>query len=172
MGPTVHVLNVHKRKPSKHDALKQRWFNIAHRRRRYPNITKVQLEVKVIVLYKVWRFIRRLYNLLPGHWTCSFVCHFNSTESIQSCSHFGALNLSYTLPYVSSFSQLKHVTTSQRWEERNTIIFIWKPVPRGFEPTRQAATVLFCKPLRQVHPNLPNASYWLGIVFFMICMVQ
>ena len=30
----------------------------------------------------------------PGHWTCSFLCHFNSTWSIQSCSHFGALNLS------------------------------------------------------------------------------
>ena len=36
-----------------------------------------------------------------GHWTCSFVCHFNSTESMQSCSHFGALNLSYTLPSLS-----------------------------------------------------------------------
>ena len=35
---------------------------------------------------------------LPGHWIYLFVCHFNSTESIQSCSHFGALNLSYTLP--------------------------------------------------------------------------
>ena len=30
-----------------------------------------------------------------------FACHFNSTESIQSCSHFGALNLWYTLPSLS-----------------------------------------------------------------------
>ena len=35
------------------------------------------------------------------HWTCSLVCYLNSTESIQSCSHFGALNLSYTLPVLS-----------------------------------------------------------------------
>ena len=35
--------------------------------------------------------------MLPtGHWICSFVCHFNSTESIQFFSRFGALNLSYT----------------------------------------------------------------------------
>ena len=40
-------------------------------------------------------------TLSPGHWTCSFVCHFNATESIQSCSHFGALNLSYILPSLS-----------------------------------------------------------------------
>ena len=35
------------------------------------------------------------------HWTCSFVCNFNTIESIQSCSHFGALNLSCTLPSLS-----------------------------------------------------------------------
>ena len=29
------------------------------------------------------------------------MCHFNSTVSIQSCSHFGELNLSYTLPSLS-----------------------------------------------------------------------
>ena len=56
---------------------------------------------RFIVWYQVWRPIIRLYILPPGHWTCSFVCHFNSTESIQSCSRFGALNLSYTLPSLS-----------------------------------------------------------------------
>ena len=35
------------------------------------------------------------------YWTCIFVCHFNSMKSIQSCSHLGALNLSYTLPSLS-----------------------------------------------------------------------
>ena len=35
--------------------------------------------------------------LPPGHWTYSFMCHFNYTEGIQSCGRFGALNLSYTL---------------------------------------------------------------------------
>ena len=39
--------------------------------------------------------------LSPGHWTCSLVCHLNSTESIQTCSHFDALYLSYTLPSLS-----------------------------------------------------------------------
>ena len=29
----------------------------------------------------------------PSHWTCSFVCHFNYTESIQSCRHLGAFSL-------------------------------------------------------------------------------
>ena len=45
--------------------------------------------------------IIRLYILPPGHWTCSFVCHLNSTESIESCSRFGALNSSYALPSLS-----------------------------------------------------------------------
>ena len=60
-----------------------------------------KVQVFFIVWYQVWRPIIRLYILPPGHLTCSFVCHFNSTESIQSCSRFGALNLSYTLPYLS-----------------------------------------------------------------------
>ena len=41
------------------------------------------------------------HTLPPGHWTCSFMCHLNSTESIQSCSRLCALNLSYTLPTLS-----------------------------------------------------------------------
>ena len=48
---------------------------------------------RFIVWYQVWRPIIRLYALPPGQWTCSFACHFNSTESIQYCSHFGALDL-------------------------------------------------------------------------------
>ena len=51
--------------------------------------------------YQVWRFIIRLYILPPGHWTCWFVCISNFTESIQSCSHFGALKSPYTLPSLS-----------------------------------------------------------------------
>ena len=34
-----------------------------------------------------------LYISPPGYWTCSFVCHLNSAENIQSCSHFGATEL-------------------------------------------------------------------------------
>ena len=62
---------------------------------------KVKPRCRFIVWYKVWRPIIRLHILPPGHWTCLFVCHLNSTESIQSCSHFGVLNLSYTLPSLS-----------------------------------------------------------------------
>ena len=47
--------------------------------------------------------------LLPGHWTCLFVCYLNSTENIQFCSHFGALNLSYTLPSLSHQVKKKKV---------------------------------------------------------------
>ena len=49
---------------------------------------------RFIVWYQVWRFIIQLYILHCGNWPCSFMCHFNSTESIPSHSHFGALNLS------------------------------------------------------------------------------
>ena len=54
-------------------------------------------------IYIVWYqvFHPTFYILPPGYWTCSFVCNINSTESIQSCSHFGALNLSYRLPSLS-----------------------------------------------------------------------
>ena len=40
-------------------------------------------------------------TLPPGQWTCSFVCHFNFTDFILSCSRSGALYLSYTLPSLS-----------------------------------------------------------------------
>ena len=41
------------------------------------------------LLYDIKYFIRFLH-VYPF---VTFVCHFNSTGSIQSCSHFGALNL-------------------------------------------------------------------------------
>ena len=44
--------------------------------------------------------MKYVIRFLPTcYWTCSFMCHFNSTESMHSSSHFGALNLSYTSPY-------------------------------------------------------------------------
>ena len=39
-------------------------------------------------------FISRIYNISPGHWTCSFVCHFNSTESIIVLQPFQRIELS------------------------------------------------------------------------------
>ena len=60
---------------------------------------KKRLRCRFIVWYQV--FHPTFPFLPPGHWTCSFVSHFNFTENMQSCSHFGTLNLSYTLPYLS-----------------------------------------------------------------------
>ena len=103
-----------------------------------------------IVWCQIWRLTSRLHNLPPDHWTCSFVCHFNSIESIQPCCYFGALNLSYTLAYMSyhagtniHFSQvidvkvkclakgtqtLKQCRLNAERREIN-IIFLWKPAP-------------------------------------------
>ena len=78
---------------------------------------------RFIVWYQGWRPFIRLYILPPGHWTCSFVCHFNSTESIQPCSHFGAFNLSYTLP---SLSYLVLIFTWVKWS-----IWGWSAFPKG-----------------------------------------
>ena len=55
---------------------------------------------------QIWRLISQLYILSPGHLTCSFVCHCNSTESIQYRRQFSALNLSYTLPSLSVYQIL------------------------------------------------------------------
>ena len=62
------------------------------------------------------------YILPPRHWTRLFVCHFNSTGSIQSCSHFGALNLSYTLP---SLSYQLLILTWVKWS-----IWGWSALPK------------------------------------------
>ena len=37
-------------------------------------------------------------HITPGHWTCSFMCHFNSLiAAYNTCSHFGVRKLSHTL---------------------------------------------------------------------------
>ena len=103
---------------------------------------------RFIVWYQVWRPIIRLYTLPSGHWTCSFVCHFNFTESIQFCSHFGALNLLYTLPSLSyqvliffwvtwsiwGWSALPKDTTLKQCpkiERGETLYFSENPAPSG-----------------------------------------
>ena len=62
------------------------------------------------------------YFYPSGHWTCSVVCHFNCMESIQSCSHFGTLNLSYTLP---SLSYQVLIFTWVKWS-----IWRWSALPK------------------------------------------
>ena len=102
-----------------------------------------------------------IYILPLGHWTCSFVCHFNSTESIQSCSRFGALNSSYTLPSLSyqvgrySFSpesseafegevpcpRTQHLNNVPRLRVEKNDISLKILHQAGFETARQAATL-------------------------------
>ena len=92
----------------------------------------------------------------PGHWTYSFVCHLNSTESIQSCSHFGALNLLPSLSYqaliftwvkwsILWLSVLPKETTSKQChniETGETRYFSEKPAPSGiWNRARQAVTL-------------------------------
>ena len=58
----------------------------------------IKVKVQVYNLISSLRIYQPTFTLHPpppGHCTCSFVCHFNSKESIQSSNHFGALNLSY-----------------------------------------------------------------------------
>ena len=72
-----------------------------------------------IVWYQVWRPIIRLHILPPGHWTCLFICYFNCTKF---CSHFGTLNLSYTLP---SLSYQVLIFTWVKWN-----IWGWSALPK------------------------------------------
>ena len=93
----------------------------------------------VILLYllSVYHFCATL----DLHWTCSSVCHFNTTGvHIQPCSNFGALNLSYTFSTLSyqvliftsvkwCISQrsalLKDTTMFQDWEGRKMIFLYY-----------------------------------------------
>ena len=95
----------------------------------------------------------------PGHWTCSFVCYFNSTESIQSCSHFAAhctyRTHCYLYPNWYSFSPESNETFEGevpclRTQHRNIVPrlrgekhdFSQKILHQaGFETARQGATL-------------------------------
>ena len=110
----------------------------------------LQKDVKVQVKVQVYSLISSIspdfYILPPGHWTCSLVYHLKSTESIQSCSHFGAMDLTYTLPSLSyqvliftwvtwsigGFSALPKDTTSKQSpniEREETWYFSENPAP-------------------------------------------
>ena len=74
--------------------------------------------------------------------------HLNSTESIQSCSRFGALSLSYTLPSLSyqvlievSCPRTQHLNNVPRLRGGGEHDFSLKILHQaGFEIVRQAAT--------------------------------
>ena len=38
-----------------------------------------------------------LHHIIPGHWTCSFMYHFNSPGSIQHCSHVALVTCRATI---------------------------------------------------------------------------
>ena len=89
-------------------------------------------QIKVMVKAQVYSLIsnRKTYHptvyFTPGHWTCSFVCHFNSTQSIQLCSNLGALSSSYIHITISvlpgthfHLSLLKHLKVKFLAREHN-----------------------------------------------------
>ena len=83
------------------------------------------LKVKVQVFYSLISSLKTYHltsHFTPGHWTCSFVCYFNSPGSIQYCSRFGALNLSHTLP---SLSYQVLIFTWVKWS-----IWGWSALPK------------------------------------------
>ena len=138
---------------------------------------------RFIVWYQVWRPIIRLYILPPDHWICSFVCHFNSTESIQSCSRFGALNSSYTLPSLSyqvliftwvkwsiwGWSALPKDTTSYKCpkiERGETWYFSENPAPSGIR-NRTAGSDIGRAP-RSNHCAMSLTIYIFSFVFYFI----
>ena len=129
--------------------------------------------------YQVWRSVFRLYILPPGHWTCSFMCHFNSPGSIQSCSRFGALNLSYTLPSLSYqvliFTWVKwriqgevhcpktqHLNNAPRLRGEKHDISLKILHQAGFETARQAATTAERHALAIAPcPSLQDLDQWI-----------
>ena len=85
----------------------------------------------------------RFTHITSGHWTCSFMYHFNCLfGAYGTCSHYGAGNLSHTFPYLSyqvpiyTWVRVKCIAQrhnigimSQYWDERTTI-FLWKSCTR------------------------------------------
>ena len=122
--------------------------------------------------------------LTPDLWTYSSVCHAYSTEIIQSCSHFGALNLSYTSISVSPGSHLhssrvKHMRVkclAQRYtietclniEKGETWYFSENPAP--IRARNRAAGSDIGKAARSIAPCLSltnNSKFLLREVWFV-----
>ena len=127
-----------------------------HQARASMVINMIRYRCSFIVWYKIWRPITKLYILTPWSLDVFIRVPHNSTESIQSCSHFGAFNLSHCHLYPTGthfhLSQVKHLrvkclakehpieTVSQNWEGRN-MIFLWKYCTKlGSKTAWQAAT--------------------------------
>ena len=99
----------------------------------------------------------RCTHITPGHWTCSFMYHFNTLFGAYStCSHFGARNYSHTLPSLS-YQVLIYTRVNEacegkvpcpRTQHRNNVPILTGEKhdikilhQAGFETARQAATL-------------------------------
>ena len=74
--------------------------------------------------------LNRHYISPHGHWTCSFMCHFNSQRIMQPTCHFDARNTLPSLFYT-------RYTITPEWE-RSTWEWMGPPSPRTY--TRTQAT--------------------------------
>ena len=132
---------------------------------KYDSISPWELKVNIKVKVQFYSLISSLKTyhptlhliLPPGHWTHLFVCHFNSTERIQSCSrsaHWTYRTLCHLCPTRYSFSHksteafvgevpcqrtqhLNNVPRLREEEHDNSLKILHQA---GFETARQAAT--------------------------------
>ena len=118
----------------------------------YSRAMYVKLKVQVYSL--ISNISSDLYIFTP--WSLDLFIRVLSTESIQSCSHLGALNLSYTLPSLSyqvliftwvkwsiwGLTALPKYTTSKQCANicRGEILYFFEnPAPSGIQNRTQAA---------------------------------
>ena len=139
-------------------------------------------------------------HFFPGLSTCSFVCHFNSTESIESCSisahefivHIAIVVLPGThfLPWSSEAfegemprTRIHHRNNVPRLRGEKHDISLKIMHPAGLETERQAATlakhhaltIVPCPYLKDIFEKLLRIKVYMSIVtddmmHFKICM--
>ena len=126
--------------------------------------------------------LTRIYNIpppLPGDWICSCVCHFNSTESVQSgielIVHITISVLPGTHLHLSPVKHVRMKCLSQGHKHRNNVqcpnlemgeTFFYKPAPSGI------ANKIFSA-LRSSSEVSPGIIWWKRNIprFFVLSMV-
>ena len=106
---------------------------------------------RFIILYQVRRLISRLYISSPGHWICSFVCHFNPAESIHSPSHLGASNIlrgkkhdnSLKIMHQAGFETARQATTLTKHHALTIAPCVFLNFTVNFATNHCVTTVLF-----------------------------
>ena len=137
------------------------WENVLDIPLVYERLRIVKIKGQVYSLIANQKTYQPTLNFLPGHYTCYVVWHFNSTESIQSCSHFGALGVSYPLPPLpyhiliytwDKSSEACECKVTCPWTQHRYNV----PILRGDNNKRQNMTsidVIFC-PHREIIKNI------------------